>query len=266
MLEQIGSKLNVSHKTQRIDGSVLNIPAIKKDYILDFYIDGQVNGITYSQSGWRWEDTWDLYIDDNLICNQCRTKEIGEHKYFNGFINAHHVKFIYHNVSATSKIVWVDLEYLGKPVENPISLQPTIDNISNEWDVSVEMNWEGNTGADIDLHGYIDDLHVYHGNKQEKDFYLNYDFTSHDNNINPEILSVKGYKNKTLEVYVRNFNGVNLSKPITIKIYQNSISKKLLKEIDVSLDNNKEVLKGVCSINLKTLQINNLNKNKIIEQ
>lgn len=111
VLKEINSKIRNTEK-QRVLGKMLNIPALKGDYEIEFDIKGEINGLTYSQTGWRYEDSWDLKIDDDVVFENSRTKEVAEHKFLNGYNPCQDkVIFIYHNNSATSKVLWVDLEY-----------------------------------------------------------------------------------------------------------------------------------------------------------
>lgn len=102
---------------QKVYGQTLNIPALIGDYTIFFNIEkkGRITGITYSQSAWKYEDCWDLLINTNKIFNNVYTKEYGENKNFYNFydVNAGDVvSFIYHNNSASNKVLWVDLEVL----------------------------------------------------------------------------------------------------------------------------------------------------------
>lgn len=73
---------------------------------------------------------------------------------------------------------------------------------------------------------------VWYRNRQYDGFYLNFDYTEHKTNKNPEIISVKGYKNKNLLISIKNFNGVELKEPVTLEIYQYiPYGNKLLKKI-----------------------------------
>lgn len=76
---------------------------------------GQITGVTYSLSAWNYEDTWDLLVGDTTLFKGVRTKEYGEHKFFNVFypITAgQDIKFVFNNTSTSSKILWVDFEVL----------------------------------------------------------------------------------------------------------------------------------------------------------
>lgn len=252
---------------QKIEGRLLDIPAIRGDYkeIFKFDKDIFLTGLHINQTGWKKEDTYDLEVNKNKIINKAATKEIGEHKYFNTFykVNANTpISFILDNRSGNSRQVMVDLEYIqGTEITEEIKPPkiPTIDDIPNEWDVAVVMSWGNNSRADLDLHGFIGERHVYYGNKKEEGFYLNFDCTTHKDNNNSEILSVKGYKNKKLNVYIKNFNNIELKEPVNIKIYNKRLyGNRLLKEFTIDLENND--LKGVCSIDLKTLGITNIGR------
>ncbi|PRR77700.1 hypothetical protein CLLI_22640 [Clostridium liquoris] len=118
-LNELGVKLeNLSDNSgisgiQKIYGKMLEIPAIKGQYVIEANYTGKLTGITYSQSNWRFEDSWDLVIGDKKIFDGVRTKEYGEHKYLNVFYNIDGmIKFIYNNISGTSKVLWVDFNVL----------------------------------------------------------------------------------------------------------------------------------------------------------
>lgn len=98
-------------------GKSLDIPAIIGDYTIEFDIakKGRITGITYSQSSWQYTDNWDLLIGTNKIFSNIYTKEYGENKPFYNFYDVNagdKVYFIYHNNSASNKVLWVDLEIL----------------------------------------------------------------------------------------------------------------------------------------------------------
>ncbi|MFV3011834.1 hypothetical protein ACLD43_09410 [Clostridium botulinum] len=251
---------------QKVKGILLDIPAIQNDYTEQFKFDKDIyiTGLHFNQTGWKKEDKYSLEINKIKIIDNATTKEIGEHKYFNTFykVNANTpISFIFHNLSGNSRQTMVDLEYIdGEDSNIPVETPPGIEDIDNEWDIAVVMNWEENTDADIDLHGEIDDKKVWYGNKSYDGFYLNFDYTSHKTNKNPEIISVKGYKNKKLLISIRNFNGVELKEPVTLEIYQyRPYGNKLLKKFNVNLDTNRD-LKDIFIMDLNTLKITNLNK------
>ncbi|ARC85635.1 hypothetical protein U732_1131 [Clostridium argentinense CDC 2741] len=247
--------------TQKIKSKLLDIPAIKNNYNVDFIFDKDVflTGIHFNQTGWKKEDRWNLVVNKNKIIDESTIKEIGEHKYFNTYhkVNANTpISFILHNNSGNSRQVMIDLEYIeGKDstiiVEQEVT---TIEDIPNDWDIAVVMQWE-ETKADLDLHGVMGNTHVYYGNRQENSLFLNFDYREHITNNNPEILSVKN-KNKKLDVYINNFNEVELKETVNIKIYnKRKHSNKLLKEFAIKIGRDKKIAYGVCEIDLKTLGI-----------
>ncbi|AUN18871.1 hypothetical protein EXM36_07795 [Clostridium botulinum] len=250
---------------QKVKGILLDIPAIQNDYIeqIKFDKDIYITGLHFNQTGWKKDDRYSLEVNKMKIIDNATTKEIGEHKYFNTFykVNANTpISFVFHNLSGNSRQIIVDLEYIdGEDSNIPIE-PPGIEDIDNEWDIAVVMNWEENTDADIDLHGKIDDKKVWYGNRSYDGFYLNFDYTSHKTNKNPEIISVKGYKNRKLHISIRNFNGVELKEPVTLEIYKyRPYGNKLLKKFNVNLDTNRD-LKEIFIMDLNTLKITNLNK------
>ncbi|APC85133.1 hypothetical protein [Clostridium botulinum] len=250
---------------QKVKGILLDIPAIQNDYKeqIKFDKDIYITGLHFNQTGWKKDDRYSLEVNKMKIIDNATTKEIGEHKYFNTFykVNANTpISFVFHNLSGNSRQIIVDLEYIDGEDSNIPVEPPGIEDIDNEWDIAVVMNWEENTDADIDLHGKIDDKKVWHGNRSYDGFYLNFDYTSHKTNKNPEIISVKGYKNRKLHISIRNFNGAELKEPVTLEIYKyRPYGNKLLKKFNVNLDTNRD-LKEIFIMDLNTLKITNLNK------
>ncbi|APF26677.1 hypothetical protein NPD7_44 [Clostridium sporogenes] len=251
---------------QKVKGILLDIPAIQNDYKEQFKFDKDVyiTGLHFNQTGWKKEDKYSLEVNKIKIIDNATTKEIGEHKYFNTFykVSANTpISFILHNLSGNSRQTMIDLEYIdGEDSSITVEPPPNIEDIPNDWDIAVVMNWEENTNADIDLHGKIDDKEVWYGNRSYDGFYLNFDYREHKTNKNPEIISVKGYKNKKLDISIKNFNRVELKEPVTLEIYQyRPYGNKLLKKFNVNLGTNKD-LKKIFTMDLNTLKITNLNK------
>ncbi len=162
---------------QKVKGILLDIPAIQNDYKeqIKFDKDIYITGLHFNQTGWKKDDRYSLEVNKIKIIDNATTKEIGEHKYFNTFykVNANTlISFIFHNLSGNSRQTMIDLEYIdGEDSNIPIE-PPGIEDIDNEWDIAVVMNWEENTDADIDLHGEIDGKKVWYGNKSYDDFIL----------------------------------------------------------------------------------------------
>ncbi|MBU3205121.1 hypothetical protein KPL30_13280 [Clostridium algidicarnis] len=113
-LDGLSGNLGISG-TQKIYGKMLEVSAVAGEHVIEFTApsNSKLTGITYSQSAWRYEDSWDLVVGDKRLFEGVRTKEYGEHKYFNVFYPIDGViKFVYNNTSGSSKIVWVDFNIL----------------------------------------------------------------------------------------------------------------------------------------------------------
>lgn len=254
---------------QKVQGKLLDIPPIIKKNKEDFKFDKDIylTGLHVNQTGWKKEDRWNLEVNKNTLINNATIKEIGEHKYFNTYfkVNANTpISFILDNKSGNSRQTMVDLEYI-EGTDSTIIVEPpkdtSIDDIPNDWDVAVVMQWEKDTYTDVDLHGFIGDMHVCFYHKDYSNFHLNFDYIEHITNNNPEIISVKGYKNKKLDIYLHDYSAGVLKEKVDVKIYnKRPYGNRLLKEFNVDLEANNTYLKGVCTIDLKTLEITDLDK------
>lgn len=238
---------------QQIHGLRQHIPSVVGVFKLTktFDFDIMLTGISYSQSGWKYQDSWDLEVGGTKLFDSF-TKEIGEHKHFNVFyfipagtpINIYH-----HNDSGNSKIVWFDIEYLNLSLPNiipPLPEPPESDlPISNPYDWMFVLRWEDSTGTDIDFHMYLDrdeSTHIWYSNKsiskdEDNQAYLNYDFTSHGSNgreDEPEIMTIYGYKDKVVNVFVTNFDEGSISEPVTVEVIQKiSTGNKSIELIEI---------------------------------
>ncbi|WMJ80975.1 hypothetical protein RBU49_01610 [Clostridium sp. MB40-C1] len=115
-LDGVAGNLGITG-TQKIYGEMLQIPGRKGQYKIEFRVPkkGRITGITYSLSSWNLEDSWDLVTDEEALFNKVRTKEYGEHKYFNVFYpiaSGKKISFIFNNESGSSKVLWVDFNIL----------------------------------------------------------------------------------------------------------------------------------------------------------
>ena len=253
--------------TQQVQGGIIDIPAIMKDYKKDFIFDKDVflTGLHLNQTGWKKEDRYSLLINKNRIIDSATTKEIGEHKYFNTYykVNANTpISFILHNLSGNSRQTLIDLEYIQgqeSTIEPQALDDPDVPDIPNDWDIAVRMQWEKDTPCDMDLHGIMGDMHVCFWNKSYSGFYLNWDWLQHISNNNPEIISVKGHQDKVLDIYVQDYNQVKLNSPVNVQIYEKrSYGVVLLKEYNIAVENMSSLGYGVCSIDLKTKKITDM--------
>jgi len=115
-LSDLGGNLGLTG-VQKIYGEMLEITSIEGQQSLEFTVPstGRITGITYSLSSWNYEDSWDLVVGDTKLFSTVRTKEYGEHKFFNMFYSVSGgqvIKFNYNNTSGSSKILWVDFNIL----------------------------------------------------------------------------------------------------------------------------------------------------------
>lgn len=106
--------------TQKIYGEILEMyyhDETDQKNVIEFTAPakGKVTGITYSVSAWNVEDSWDLDVNGKKLFTKVRTKEYGEHKFFNVFYpieSGQKIRFIYNNESEASRILWVDFNIL----------------------------------------------------------------------------------------------------------------------------------------------------------
>lgn len=110
---------------QRIHSISNHIPAVVAPFkfTTTFKEDVLITGITYSQSAWKYQDSWDLEVDGNILFEEVGTKEIGESKAMNVFYYVpagKPINIIFHNDSGNSRLVWFDVEYVGLSMNNYI--------------------------------------------------------------------------------------------------------------------------------------------------
>lgn len=104
--------------TQKIQGFAQSIPAIEGKYqVVEWIAESNVvlTGITYSQSAWKSEDFWELWVDGDRLFETVYTKELGDQKHWEVIqpINkGQRVGIILHNNSGNSRDVWTDIEYI----------------------------------------------------------------------------------------------------------------------------------------------------------
>lgn len=218
----------------KIDGKLMHIPAIKKDYKEYFIFEKNIyiTGISCDMTGWKKDDRIDLIVNKNKIIDNKTIKEIGEHIYFNTYfsVNANTpIFFIFKNLSGNSRQIGIDLEYIKGDIEtlNPPLPKPTVKDIPNDWDWAFELNWESDSSTDLDIHGILNDgTHVCFMNKSANGLYLNFDTLEHMSNTNSEILSIKGNYSKTLCIAIDNYNHVPLKDSYTLTVYR-KIGRKI---------------------------------------
>lgn len=224
---------------QRIHSISNHIPAVVAPYrfTTTFETDVLVTGVTYSQSAWKYQDSWDLVVDGTVLFEEVGTKEIGESKQMNVFYYVSagkEIDIILHNDSGNSRLVWFDLEYIDLSINNYIPMpEPDEDGppIDHDYDWLIIMKWEDNTSTDLDLHCYVDcdpSTHVYYDNKElaisENDkVWLDYDYTSHgeDGRENkPEIVTILGMDDYTSNIYLTNYNSGDITEDVVVEVYR----------------------------------------------
>lgn len=108
---------NAKPGIQKIKGLSLSVPAVAGDYSMAFspLKDILLTGITYSQSGWKSQDNWDLKANEITLFESVFTKELGENKHLNKWLPVpigSNIEIVLHNISGNSRTVWADIEYI----------------------------------------------------------------------------------------------------------------------------------------------------------
>lgn len=238
----LGQGNNVSG-TQRIKGQHLSVPAAIGDYEIKWSFDEDIyiTDVKYSQSGWKYEDNWDLKIADTPIFETIYTKEIAESEVFHCYcyVAANtEITLILHNISGNSRDIWANLHYISKKLIQeppPEELEPTppdqnpepsnkpdgVPDINHDYDWMIVMRWESNTNVDMDLRAWLETKHVeINFHDANKEFKLNennrvwLDQDCKDGSHNedgtreskPEIITVLGKPCNYIKVWVQNFS------------------------------------------------------------
>ncbi|WP_129596040.1 hypothetical protein [Anaerophilus nitritogenes] len=129
LLKQIVENTKPLEGIQKIKGFLIQAFNNTNDYIVEWAApeDILLTGVTYSQSDFRCQDNWDLFIigeeKELQLFDSVYAKDFGQHKHFNVFFpvpKGTKIKLVMHNVSNREKCVWVDFEYLATkfPIDN----------------------------------------------------------------------------------------------------------------------------------------------------
>jgi hypothetical protein len=118
-VQQIADQLSPVGE-QRIEGFYKYVPPGRGDYTIEFVSDKEIflTAITYSQIGWKFEDTFSFLVDGDGVFKNISTKEVAEKKRFNRYMKVPantKVEFVLHNNSGNSRQIWLDIEYVLKP-------------------------------------------------------------------------------------------------------------------------------------------------------
>ncbi|ALN97810.1 hypothetical protein Bp8pS_131 [Bacillus phage vB_BpuM-BpSp] len=99
-----------------IKGCQYLVPPTQDDHIFIEKIDDniEINGLTFSEIGWKHNDSFSLVVNNRAYLDNIFTKEINEYRKFNKTIKLSKnspIKFIFHNNSGNYHQIWVDYEY-----------------------------------------------------------------------------------------------------------------------------------------------------------
>lgn len=132
MLEELLSNVVVKdisslYGVQKVKGFYTPIPAIQAEFKVVEFIPTEdiiITGITYSQSAYKGNDYWELWVGEDKLFENVYTKELGEQKHWEVInpVNAGTtIKVVLANNSGNSRHVWVDIEYvrLADVIVNP---------------------------------------------------------------------------------------------------------------------------------------------------
>lgn len=76
--------------------------------------DYELQGISFSQTGYSDKDCYSLLLDDTYIVKDIYAKELGQSKEIRPIVkinsNKNKLKFVYNNTSGTAKSIYLDLE------------------------------------------------------------------------------------------------------------------------------------------------------------
>lgn len=105
---------------QRIKGYAESLPALEGTFkIAEKVVEEDkgivLTGVTFSQSAWKGEDYWSLWVDDDKLFDTVYTKEIGDQKHWELIHEVKEgsvIKVLLHNVSGNSRNCWVDIEWV----------------------------------------------------------------------------------------------------------------------------------------------------------
>lgn len=255
-----GQNSNNISGLQKLEGKRLPVPAVVGEYEIKWTFDEDIyiTNIKYSQSGWRYEDYWDLKIGDTLTFKNKYTGEIADDEVFycNCYVPANtEITLILHNVSGNSRDVWASLHYISKkliqepPVEPTEPIEPVdpnnpdgVGDIEHNYDYLIVMRWENNTLVDMDLHAFFEPIHqeIYWNNRDfilddNNRAWLDRDFVGHLEDETkevartkcPEIITILGKPSNSVKIFVRDYHKFdgkldigNLKEDVTIEIFK----------------------------------------------
>lgn len=101
-------------------GYRFEIPAVAGDH--DFIlnkpnVDLELLMVTFSASGYKDTDSWSILANGHIVYDTIYTKEVGQVKPLSSvkrILTSDAITFTFHNDSGTSKVLWVDLDFMAK--------------------------------------------------------------------------------------------------------------------------------------------------------
>lgn len=111
----------------KIQGAAESIPPLFGEYVVMEWVAQDktaITGITYGQSSYDAKDYWELWVNGDRLFETVYVGELAKTKHWEvvHYINPNDVVRVVHtNDSASSKDVWVDLEYSGVGKLRPIN-------------------------------------------------------------------------------------------------------------------------------------------------
>jgi len=82
--------------------------------VLPLNNDYELQSVAFSASGYKDKDNYDLVLNDTYVLRQIYTKELGQIKEIRPILKItpgkDSFKFVFNNVTGTSKILWIDLD------------------------------------------------------------------------------------------------------------------------------------------------------------
>ncbi len=110
-------------------------------------------------------------------------------------------------------------------------MPPDVPPITHGYDYMFVMRWEDDSRTDLDLHGFLDYSPVkavwYPSTYREyaegnNKMWLDYDYRGHQSRQDePEIITVKGFKDSVLSICINNFGNRKLSEEVTLEVFDN---------------------------------------------
>lgn len=218
-----------------------DIPALKKSFEIPIVYDEdksyEIQYVEFSSTGYKDGDKLSLIRNKDLIFS-VHTKELPQRIDLRPVVvyrpKLDTLKFIYHNITGTSKVIWFDIfaSYANKIVQIPSPEDPKPEfPIDHEYDWLFMITW---ASKDMDLHCELlngEDLvgTVYYytpffGNETGK-VWLDYD----DRDGGTEIITILGKPSSKAKLLVKNFNATyNPEIEVKITNYLGTVTKNIV--------------------------------------